>query len=284
MLAGPDDYRGGRLAALAVVAVDESAVRGLYDHADCAAATGLAGLPRRTPSHRRPECNQVADSQAMLMDLVVSGRMGRVAKSRIPDSFYDGKVLPRTCDGPPSVNRDEAPPHPRPAGVDLELLSIYAADYFPGGADELRPQSMDLRPMLDALAARWDGCSACSAHHSASIATSASLTTHIVGVALLASNIREAPARLVLQMLDPDGCALALTIRNSGLEAAATLAESMDVKRRQAAVAIALGVLVPASWLDMPVSNLCPPSVRPARSDLGDVEILKALRSDGYLP
>ncbi|MFY1656927.1 hypothetical protein [Micromonospora sp. WMMD1274] len=205
-----------------------------------------------------------------------------MTESRLPASFYDDKVRPRACDRTGS-GPNETPRHPRPAGVDLEMVAIYAVDYGVESPEEGPLQPMDLRPILDALAAHWDRCSPCLSHHSAVVASSPPLTTHLVGVLLLASNIKEASARLVLQMLDPDGCALALTIRNSGLEAAVALASSIGADRRRAVVDIAVTAIMPTNWLDTPVSNLCPPVARSARPDLGDAEMLSLLRSDGYL-
>ncbi|GIJ30738.1 hypothetical protein Vqi01_59000 [Micromonospora qiuiae] len=207
-----------------------------------------------------------------------------MAESRIPADFYDDKVQPRRCDKPPAAGLNESPRHPRPAGVTLEMTAIYAVDYGVKRSEGGRLQPMDLRPILDALAAHWDQCSTCLAHHTAAIAASPPLTTHLVGTALFALNIQEASARLVIQKLDPDGCALALTIRNSGLDAAVALADFMGPERRQSAVGIALNVLAPTGWLDTPVSNLCPPVARPARPSSGDAEMLSDLRSGGHLP
>jgi len=72
-------------------------------------------------------------------------------------------------------------------------------------------------------------------------------------------------------------------LRNSGLDAAVSLAEPMGLERRRSVVGVALGVLVPTGWLDVPVSNRCPPVVKPAGSDLGDLELLADLRSDDHL-
>ncbi|MDG4754828.1 hypothetical protein O7630_28190 [Micromonospora sp. WMMD718] len=167
--------------------------------------------------------------------------------------------------------------------MNLEMSELYAVDYGVESpeAGPLRP--MDMRPLLDALAARWDSCHGCLTHHLNLIAADPPLTTHLVAAALCALNIREASARLLLQALDPDGCALALTIRNSGPEVAAQLAESMGPERRQVAASIALNIISPTGWLDSPVSNLTPPFARVPDARLGDADMLSDLRADGHL-
>ncbi|WP_107075425.1 hypothetical protein [Micromonospora sp. MH33] len=206
-----------------------------------------------------------------------------MTSSHLPADFYDDTVIPRSCGQALGDNSDELPRHPRPAGVNLEMSALYAVDY---GVESPEPgplRPMDMRPLLDALAARWDGCDVCLAHHLNLIAADPPLTTHLIAVALCSLNIREASARLLLQALDPDGCALALTIRNTGPEVAAQLAESMGPERRQVAASIALNTILPTGWLDSPVSNLTPPITRGSDVRLGDAEMLSDLRADGYL-
>jgi hypothetical protein len=150
------------------------------------------------------------------------------------------------------------PRHPRPAGVQLEINALYAADYGVRGDGDRGLVPMDLGPLLDAVAARYDGCQPCEAHQVAAIAASPPLTTHAVGVALLTLTPvpgSEAPARLVIQKLDPAGAAIALTIRARGLLAAVGAARAMSDAHRRAAIAAALGTLLPVHWYHQYVSN-----------------------------
>ncbi|MFI6228700.1 hypothetical protein ACIBCR_15465 [Micromonospora echinospora] len=160
---------------------------------------------------------------------------------------------------------------------------LYAVDYGVRAPDG-RMQAMDLRPFLDALAATWDGCSPCRSYHCRAVATSSALTVHVVGVALCGFGHDIATASQLLRKLDPDGAALALVIRNEGLEPAREVAESMGLERRESTATIAINAILATGWYDQPVSNLVPPVSGRPTGHLGDNEMLATLRSDGYLP
>ncbi|SCL19580.1 hypothetical protein GA0074694_2742 [Micromonospora inyonensis] len=141
-----------------------------------------------------------------------------------------------------------------------------------------------MRPFLDALAAAWDSCPPCTTHHCRAVAADPALTVHVVGVALCGLGHDLATARQLLCKLDPDGAAIALTIRNSGLLPAVEIATEMGPDRRESAARIAMNAIVSAGWYDVPVSNFVPPVNRPSTDHLRDDEMLATLRSDGYLP
>lgn len=192
----------------------------------------------------------------------------------------DLQVQPRPCGGPAPAGQAR---HPRPAGVRLEIDRLYACDYGLYAADGRRMVPMDLRPLLDAIAARYAGCSSCERHQTDAVANLPALTTHLVGAALLSLSPL-ASGRQLVHLLDPPGAAIAVTIRNSGLVAAAEVARHLLADQRTSAVRIALNVLLPIAWSDVPVSNLCPPVVQTPAAALGDEEVLAALRAEGLLP
>lgn len=198
-----------------------------------------------------------------------------------PDSFgQDDEVASRPCSGPP-YGPDERPRHPRPAGIQLGLPWTYASDFYPEDS-EVPGGPLDLSPFADVLAAHWDQCHACVDHHAAAVADSPVLTTHVAGVVLLAMGINEASAVSVARALDPDGAAVALTIRNRGLPAAVVVAGRIPLERRRDLVRHAVRALVPTAWFVGPVSNFCPPGTSPP-SGLGDARWLAELREEGHL-
>jgi hypothetical protein len=71
----------------------------------------------------------------------------------------------------------------------------YAVDY---GCP--RGQALDLRPMLVAVAAAYDGCHVCQEHHVQRIAADPALTAHAAGVALLTLSAPIHPVGLVNQV------------------------------------------------------------------------------------
>jgi hypothetical protein len=145
---------------------------------------------------------------------------------------------------------------------------------------------LDLRPLMDALAARFDGCRSCEQHHVTRIATQPALVVQAVGAALLVltGTVHQIPADLVIQKLDPVGAAIALTMRTHGLLAAVDTATAMPVDQRSQAAAIALNHLLPVGWYAAYLSNDYPPrrGGRPMRAD--DRIELARLREDGYPP
>lgn len=199
-----------------------------------------------------------------------------------PDPLYEGKVKPRPCSGLTVVD-GESLRHARPAGADLEMWPAYAIDYLSDDHGIAATAPMDLRPMLDVLAALYDGCKTCRDYHTRRVAAVPPLTVHVVGSKLLNYGIWRVHARLLMQHLDPDGAAVALTIRNEGLPAATQLADGMGPERLFQVARHALNELMPTAWLDTPVSNQCPPGVRRSTAPLGDEEMLQALRDDGIL-
>jgi len=210
--------------------------------------------------------------------------MRDMTDSTLPADFYHGKVPPRVCGQAPGGDLDELPRHPRPAGADLEMIEIYAVDYGVPRDEDGRMQRMNMRPFLDAVAAKHDHCFPCLEHHIGLIAADPALTTHVVGVGLLNFGIHDAPALQLLRRLDPDGGAIALVIRNRGLLAAVELTRSKTFDQRQTVVKIALNNAIAANqWFDMPVSNLCPPGVVRPTAHLGDDEWISNLKSDGHL-
>jgi hypothetical protein len=185
-------------------------------------------------------------------------------------------VTGRPCTGRLSAAGE--PRHPRPAGAGLRVNALYAADYGVRGHDGL--VDLDLGPMLDLIAARYDGCTPCESHHTDRIAGDPALATHVVGVALRTlADLDEPPARLVIQKLDPAGAAIALTMRVHGLRAAVAAAAGMPVDRRRSAVVIALGKLVPSQHYGDYLGN----HYAHGRTDRGDEDLLEDLRDDGYL-
>ncbi|MFI7210926.1 hypothetical protein ACIBP4_04500 [Micromonospora maritima] len=163
------------------------------------------------------------------------------------------------------------------------MIEVYAVDYGVPPDGNGRMQTMDMRPLLDAVAAKHDGCLPCEEHHVTSIAADPALITHVVGVGLLNLGIHEATARQLLQHMDPDGCAIAMAIRNEGLLSAVNLARSKNAERRRTAARVVLSNAITAvQWFGMPISNLCPPVVERPTGHLGDTEMIKDLRSDGY--
>ncbi len=196
-------------------------------------------------------------------------------------SDINDQVPGRPCAGPP-YRPGEPPRHPRPAGVETELPWTYAVDFYTDGGS--RPDGpLDLRPFLDILAAHWDQCHACVDRHATAVGADPVLTTHVIGVTLLAMGIGEANAVTVARGLDPEGSAVALTIRNSGLPAAVAVASRVPDDRRRDMVRYAVGKLAPLAWLSGPVSNFCPPVAGPPAESLGDQAWLSSLRDDGFL-
>ncbi|MBE1485859.1 hypothetical protein [Plantactinospora soyae] len=164
------------------------------------------------------------------------------------------------------------------------MIQTYASDYDVARDSSGRMQTMNMRPFLDAIAAKHDECLPCQEHHIGLIAADPALTTHVVGVGLLNLGIHEASARQLLQHMDPDGCAIALVIRNRGLLPAVELTRSKTVQQRQSLARIVLNnAIVATQWFDMPVSNLCPPGVVRPTGHLGDEELTSGLRSEGHL-
>jgi hypothetical protein len=178
------------------------------------------------------------------------------------------------------------PRHPQPAGVDLEVSATYAVDYgLRGPRGEMVP--LDLSPLLDAIAARFDGCQLCEQHQVDRIAAEPPLVVQTVGAALLVftGTVHQVPADLVVQKLDVAGAAIALTMRTHGLLAATDTAAAMPVDQRGRAAAIALNHLVPAGKYAAYLSNDYPPRPgqgRPMRAD--DRAVLAGLGEDGYPP
>lgn len=189
------------------------------------------------------------------------------------------RVSERPCSG--RLAPAGQPRHPRPAGVGLAISPVYAAEY---GVRDLDGHlvEMDVAPILDLTAARYDACSACADQHTSIIAADAALTTHLIGMALRAiSNLSEAPATLVLQHLDPPGAAIALTMRTRGLLAAVQTAGALPSETRRNAVAIAASLLLPVSWYAHTVGHFYEHG---GHGGVDDSVVLDALRSDGYLP
>jgi hypothetical protein len=199
-----------------------------------------------------------------------------------PDQQPHRQVPARACTGRLAFAGE--PRHPRPAGIDLAIAATYACDYGVYADDGRRLAPMDLRPLLDSVAARYDGCAPCETQHTKAVADDPALTTHLVGVALLSlsPDLGLAPVRLVFHHLDPAGAAIALTIRNRGLRPAVDVARAMSADQRRSVVGIALGQLLPLSWYHMSVSNHCPPGVVPSTAALGDHDVHKDLRAEGF--
>lgn len=176
------------------------------------------------------------------------------------------------------------PRHPRPAGVDLQVPPDYATEYGvrdqDGGLAPLR-----LEPLLDAIAARYDGCRDCERHQVAVVATSPALTAHTVGVALSASDepgaSTVAAARVVLDRYE-DGGPIALALRAYGPVAAVELAASMTATTRRAALTVALGLLLPAGRYDTFLGTFYPNTDRLPRS-AADAALLAELHTEGRL-
>ena len=134
-----------------------------------------------------------------------------------PSDFPNRTPVPaRPCAGPSLAG--SPPRHNRPAGVYPDMIGLYAVDYgLRDGNGRALP--MDLGPLLDAVAALYDGCTACAAHHTAAIVADPILLTHLVGAALctFSSLVNPVSAGAVVTRLDPAGAAIALTIDRSKL-------------------------------------------------------------------
>ena len=160
--------------------------------------------------------------------------------------------------------------------------ALYAVDYGVR-AENGDMIDMDLRPLLDLVAATYDGCRSCVDRHVAVIADQPALSAHTIGVALRTiTDVSEAPAYLVMQKLDPHGAAIALTMRQHGLRAAVELAAAMTTDNRRHAVAVAAGKLQPTQWYDTYLSNYYDSG--PVRGTTDDTTVLQDLRADGYVP
>ncbi|MFI5937851.1 hypothetical protein [Actinoplanes sp. NPDC051494] len=197
----------------------------------------------------------------------------------ILDEVRASRVPARPCAGPTSADE---PRHPRPAGTGLSMMALYAVDYQGREPDGTRAD-MDLRPLLDLIAARYAGCETCIERHTRAIAVDPALLTHLVGAALctLTTLTNQTPARFLLDRLDPAGAAIAITLRSAGLSAAVDAATALSVDNRRSAIRTASGSLLPMSWYDHPMSNFYDDKSR-ARD--GDTAMLESLRHDGYLP
>jgi hypothetical protein len=162
------------------------------------------------------------------------------------------------------------------------MMALYAVDYQ-GREPDGGMADMDLRPMLDLIAAQYAGCDACQVKQTATVADNPALLTHLIGVALcsLTSISDQVSARLLLQKLNPPGAAIAITMRSVGLLAAVDVAASLSADDRRSAVAIAAGCLLPTGWFNQPLSNFYEDGTR---AGSGDVAMLSDLRHDGYLP
>jgi hypothetical protein len=165
------------------------------------------------------------------------------------------KVAARPCTG--RLTAAGQPRHPQPAGIDLQLSSEYGVDYgLPPG------EPLDLRPLLDLVAADYDGCKTCRAQQLQVVLGSPPLIVHAAGVALIVLNPhdRDSPAEDLVDRLNDTAGAVVLTLRSHGLAKAVDLVAAMDTDLRQEVVARVLGVLLPTRWYHWPMSNRFDPA------------------------
>ena len=199
------------------------------------------------------------------------------------DAYRRDAVPARPCTG--KLTPAGQPRHPRPAGVQLQLDPLCAADFGVRTA-EGRFAPMDLGPLLDALAARYDGCGPCQDRHVTAIAADPPLVAHTVGVALcvLSSGPGAPTTQDVLRKLDPAGAAVALTLRTAGVLGSVQTARRLTEQQRRSAVEIALAQLLPTGWYHQPLSNFYSPETdtRTLASRATDTEMLNDLYADGY--
>ena len=179
-----------------------------------------------------------------------------------PDGLFP-KVPARPCTG--RLTPAGQPRHLQPARISLELSPEYGFDYgLPGG------EPLDLRPLLDLVAADYDGCGACHAQQLQAVVHSPPLIVHAAGVALMVLNPlgMDSPAEHLVARLNDATGAVVLTLRSHGLAKAVDLVSAMDAELRQEIVAQVLGVLFPAQWYHWPLSNRFDPALpRQPRED-----------------
>jgi hypothetical protein len=183
--------------------------------------------------------------------------------ARVSDDPDFPKVPDRPCTR--RLTLAGQPRHPRPAGIDLELSPQYGFDYGLPLDDPL-----DLRPLLDLVAADYDGCTTCRAQQLQAVLGSPPLIVHAAGVALMVLNPigMDSPAEQLVARLNDTAGAVVLTLRSHGLAKAVDLVAAMDAELRREIVTRVLGVLFPVRWYHWPLSNQHDPArPSPPRED-----------------
>jgi hypothetical protein len=181
------------------------------------------------------------------------------------------RVPVRSCTG--RLTPAGHPRHPRPARISLELSPEYGVDY-----NLPLDEPLDLRPLLDLVAADYDGCATCHAQQLQAVLGSPALIVHAAGVALMVLNPVgvESPAEYLVDRLHDTTAAVVLTLRSHGLAKAVVLVREMDVELRQEVVARVLGVLLPTEWYHWPLSHRFDPT-RPRQPREDDQAALRRL-------
>jgi hypothetical protein len=181
------------------------------------------------------------------------------------------RVPARPCTG--RLTTAGQPRHPRPAGISLELGSEYGFDYsLP------RDEPLNLRPLLDLVAADYDGCTTCHDQQLQTVLGSPALIVHAAGVALMVLTPigMESPAEYLVDRLNDTAAAVVLTLRSHGLAKAVALVSEMDTELRQEVIARVLGVLLPTQWYHWPLSHRFDPA-RPRQPREDDQAALRRL-------
>lgn len=181
------------------------------------------------------------------------------------------RVPARPCTG--RLTTAGEPRHPRPAQISLELGPEYGFDY---GLPLDEP--LNLRPLLDLVAAGYDGCTTCHEQQLQIVLGAPALIVHAAGIALMVlSPIGiEAPAEYLVDRLTDTAGAVVLTLRSHGLAKAVDLVSAMDTELRQEVIARVLGVLLPTQWYHWPLSHRFDPA-RPRRPREDDQAALRRL-------
>lgn len=201
-----------------------------------------------------------------------------------PDFEVPGDVRVRPCVGRLTV--DGQPRHARPARAGVDIPQLWAVEYGLRD-DQGQMVKMDLGPLLDAVAARYDGCQACEEHQIDRIVADPVMTAHTVGVALFTFNKAscETPTAQITTQLQESGVAIAVALRSVGLAAAVGVAEAMVEVERRDAVRVALRHLLPVHVYGAPLSSTYPAEHDDGREVVDDdATILDLLRARGLLP